>query len=855
MSCRMTSAGSHLTRYARLINGRSLSDPAVNSAFHELTREYNTRPISDQRIYTREEFLGLLDRQEARVRNPQNVFTDADRASMLERLERARVEDLPTQPVLYALHNITPKVRTRTQNLNQYLINIAERLSLPVADVKAEFELLSKEIRGRAETVVDTYTPENKALSISYGLGIEKGLVNAVAILEARANSHFVEAVETTPPRIVLEEVLEGNQVTGVDNLKLTHFGYDQRSRRLEVVIFNTETGLSNKYAYQNISTYMARMNSNYNEGGKTWYDRIRGQSEYAYATIEESTEAGLAPRCLDCGQFSDNKHRCPSTALLSPTVYTSSRGNRWSREDLMIPNGQGGHFAYQKVKFPPLTVVRQALKAGPVEIKIDRLYLKSASVDSNGRLGWDNVIVEGSLFLKQDENGVITALQSGLSCDCKAFARENTCIHINQIVERGINRYTTAARRVSIRATMTPEELAIVEANNRILAERNAIKAIELAKKDWTRDADTLLDAKKLYRDSEVLYTENFEAFEKKYSDFATARKNNGNKPVIPYMKENALDGFARRGSGQAFGIEIEYDYPPNMDSNEKYNNNHKIRAGLYALGLTSTPNAESYHSARGKGFKDTHLGNWTWERDGSVSSGGEIVTPAMYDEPETWEYIEKVSELLNRNGAIAKKNAGAHVHVGTALFQGEPSRYSELARMMNQHEDVVYRLASNTTREKHRLGEFAKPNREVDSAGFTDIGKARSWNYGRYHALNFEHIKGDDSDHVEFRLYDATLDAASMQAQVKLSVAMVNRAVVVAELGGTTRTKEPMGSHFDRAQLRGTRKLSSEDLKEESTTFRSLIDTLFSRPEDKDQLVAVWANTKWTKRATSWQ
>jgi hypothetical protein len=44
------------------------------------------------------------------------------------------------------------------------------------------------------------------------------------------------------------------------------------------------------------------------------------------------------------------------------------------------------------------------------------------------------------------------------------------------------------------------------------------------------------------------------------------------------------------------------------------------------------------------------------------------------------------------------------------------------------------------------------------------------------------------------------------------------------------------------------GKKILRGEELKEDSSTLRSLLDTLFDKKKDKDHLVAIFAQTRWS-------
>ena len=77
-----------------------------------------------------------------------------------------------------------------------------------------------------------------------------------------------------------------------------------------------------------------------------------------------------------------------------------------------------------------------------------------------------------------------------------------------------------------------------------------------------------------------------------------------------------------------------------------------------------------------------------------------------------------------------------------------------------------------------------------------------------------------------------------------------MTHAADRIAASGGTKRTKELLGSHALRnnaIKAMGRSKLNKEDLMADTATLRSLIDTLFTRAVDKEQMVSLFANTKW--------
>jgi hypothetical protein len=439
----------------------------------------------------------------------------------------------------------------------------------------------------------------------------------------------------------------------------------------------------------------------------------------------------------------------------------------------------------------------------------------------------------------------------TALRCNCQAWRDNGHCVHVDLVGSAARDRIERADRLTPEARTereRLEQEAAVHYAANRLQREADAALA-----SDWMRNEVTAAEARATWREAtDVLYSEDRAAF---IEDIRTAQEATAAKgsPAIPYMRENALDGLCQRGSGKAFGVEIEYQFPASMSYYDRETAQRQIGQQLYDAGLTYSPDQQNYRASQRRGFRDVHNqpngeGNWSWEHDGSVD--GELVTPGMYDEPETWTKLETAIRILRDNGAVAGTKAGAHVHVGTADFQGSPAAYTELARMVTQHEDAIARLASDPERGEHRNNGYSQPLPPVPPTGFANVGAARAWqnnSAGRYATMNLMNVSGGDGDHPEFRVFDSTLDAGAIQSQIKLAVAMTDAARRNAEAGGTSRGKEPWGAHVRRGTTT-TGLQSPEDIAAEGSTICSLLDMLYRRREDKAQAAAVIANTRWT-------
>ncbi len=857
MSCRTTFAGSAYTTYARLANGGLLSDVATLSTFHHLRSVYSSRGVEAQRVYSEEEYRAMLQRQIERVNRRAEALTESRTTSLLARLEQAVEAPMPDQATVYALANLNPAVRNRGTALNRFADENATALGLTSPEFLAEFQTLELGIdRSRGAGNPETYTEENIAAAREAGISTEAGSVHAFVTLRDRVRRAAADEALTHPRRIELVPVTNSTGSEAGYLYQVVSAGYDERNQRLEVVVRDTTTGAETTRAYRGISREMynrgfdGRMNSTY-----YWEESIRGNSSYAYASQIDADLEGAAPRCPTCGQYANSTHSCP--VVITPHLLdrrTTSRN--WSNQvpsPEYLPEGLQPSGRRNAFLLPAVTEIRPAFNEGPVSVGISD-YVNGFYIGSRY---YGAASVSGNLVATRDAEapGGVGIDASGARCNCSAFRENGTCLHL-QFISGSLRTRLAPIRRPA--STMTAEERTLERTRRLAAAQAEATAA---AVSDWTRNEATLAEARRTWHEqAEVSYSEDFSAFERDYNA-AVAAKAAAGGTAVPYMRENALGGLAQRGSGQAFGMEIEYEFAPGVNKREA---NAAIGRELHAAGLARQTTQEYYHSAANRssrapgGLIDTHAdssgtSNWSWENDGSVG-GGELVSPAMYDEPETWEKLEKAVEILRRHGAIPTKHAGAHVHVGTSKYGGDPAKYTELARLMTQHEDVITRLAADPSRGTHRNNQYSQPLNSVPVDGFEDVRRLRTWQAGRYRTLNFYNVSSNASDaatdHPEFRIFDSSLDPGTMQAQIKLSVAMTEAAARIAEVAPTTRPKEPVGSHARRVKAWGRRVPTSEQLQEDTATFRSLMDTLFTRAADKAQMTSVFAHNKWTAR-----
>ena len=323
--------------------------------------------------------------------------------------------------------------------------------------------------------------------------------------------------------------------------------------------------------------------------------------------------------------------------------------------------------------------------------------------------------------------------------------------------------------------------------------------------------------------------------AFQAAY-DAARDRRRRG-EPAIPYMTEDATGGLGARNGGRPFGVEIEFNIDPSVNKAAAL---QAIANDLHAEGLLQRPVQAGYHSSR-------DYSRWRFERDRTVA--GEIVSPVMYDEPESWAQLSKVCEIVRRHGGNATTGSvGGHVHVGVADYDHTVENHQRLLETFRENEDTMYRLAQNPDRSRHRGQRWCQPNPDHDGiyGAPGDIVAFARRNNSHSYALNFGATEsGSSTSHVEYRTWDGTLDPGAIQTQVKVSLGMTQAAFGSARPAGP---RVAVGTHRAAAAAsgRGSR-LGGEAWHSDTAGFRGLVDRMFHRDADKAQATALFAVTRW--------
>lgn len=308
-----------------------------------------------------------------------------------------------------------------------------------------------------------------------------------------------------------------------------------------------------------------------------------------------------------------------------------------------------------------------------------------------------------------------------------------------------------------------------------------------------------------------------------------------------IPVIKESVTGGFiSATGDGvnaRGFGVEIEFDA-------DDYNVAETISRELRDAGLADSAGVQGYH-------QNIDYDSWKVEDDCSVD-GGEIVSPVLYDNAESWEQIEKVCKIAKDNGAKVTTRAGGHVHIGRG--PNAPQQAYGVVMATAAHQDVIRRLSADTERKEHRstasYNNFSIP---FDNDGVNRIydsnrrGRSHIVPGGRSHMMNFT-----NEETIEFRDPDGSLDAGHIQRQVMLASALVRS----GEEGNWTDMErsrigfQKIGSNKIRDNYVQSNIEDNDDrVVSSNISLISALDTLFPNRESRKHMLDVAVRNPWQK------
>ena len=314
----------------------------------------------------------------------------------------------------------------------------------------------------------------------------------------------------------------------------------------------------------------------------------------------------------------------------------------------------------------------------------------------------------------------------------------------------------------------------------------------------------------------------------------------------LLPYHSGEDTAMGHDAGRARSFKVNIEFNFHASMSLPDRRQALEWIGDELHDAGVIESSTPRGYCSTAHRNDQ-----SWMLETSGALI-GGAVTSPNSRGEHHFWDQLLAVCHMINNFEGKASLRAGCHVTVGIEGHEHTIVRHENLLRGIRTYEDLLYRLGQNINRRRHRRPPGTTPAPEP-GRGYQPVTADR-------HAptypmrVHYAHPMLASGDRIRFRLWDSTLNHGAIQAQIKLSVGMVE------EFSTRTWTRHtPVGTHFSRNRriLRrqpGAR-LRAADWKRDTLPLRELADLLYPNAADREQLAALFASTRWNPPATNTQ
>jgi hypothetical protein len=780
---------------------------AVLSLSHQLRHEGREAPAP-----TRAEVYEWAEATAEQVLSDA-ALSEARRASIAERLHTAASDGEVSGADFHSWQSIVERAVESARSIDAHIRRLAGRLGLAEDEVRAAYDELYQRADGRSSgiDVPEDWAERFRSDPDNGVIPGDRGTLYALHELYARAG--LARPSEVRPLR---------HPVAGTAHA-VQSVGYDRASGRLDVELRDRVA------TYTNIpASVYEEMASPGVDVDQIFYTRVQARAGGPAMVVSAGSSADRQ-RCPDCGQFCDASHVCPSPGAVNgasgaPRIRMGEAGSTGNGSE-----GGSGATAGQATQAPQVPQGPQAPRAPRLVMAPTRrvagadfaMVLPSradigafasehpefdlplaAEPDDGGGL------VTGTVRVASDPaTNHLSVTRADLECTCPTFEQDGSCSHTAGALAGARahisgHRGEQSLRRVSM-AGATPS------LDERLRAERFPTAPVE------------------------VSYGTDMAAFQAAYD--AARRRMRAGQSAVEFHPEGGVTGGAAVPGRRGFGVEIEF-----ACSNPAAR--QAIARELYEAGLIREPVQLGYHGTQ----REARSGlwqRWGFERDGSVS-GGEIVSPVLFDRPEDWAELATVCRIVRSHGGTVDSTTGCHVHVGAGDFGSTPEAHNALLAEMRDNEDLMYRVAQRPGAGRHRMNEYSSPA-YIPPNGYRTVAEVRAHQCQHDRPLNFGAVSGQPSDHVELRIWDGTLDPGAIQAQVAISVGMVE----AARAGRTCPPEQASGQAGDHRRANAGRgALRGADWEADTVPFRFFVDRALSTPQAKAQAAALYAASRWS-------
>ncbi len=151
-------------------------------------------------------------------------------------------------------------------------------------------------------------------------------------------------------------------------------------------------------------------------------------------------------------------------------------------------------------------------------------------------------------------------------------------------------------------------------------------------------------------------------------------------------------------------------------------------------------------------------------------IQLGGEIVSPILKDNANTWQELAEICDFLNKNYA-SSKNTGAHIHIGANVFEDNPKYLLRFIKLWCSYEHIIYYFCyGETSYARDTLDIYSPPvgNEYKYLLKTLNLSSEDSFTYlitvlnlGKKRGLNLSNINRDQRKNtIEFRCPNGTFN-----------------------------------------------------------------------------------------------